>query len=228
MVHRRGRTRPRWPGVVSAASLVALLMSGCAKTYSEVRVSAARDPGQVGRTYWLVPYAAGVHEGQLQYRQLAALVDKALAARGYERVDERTEPHLVILLGYGVGPPQTEVKQTSGAIPTTETTTTYRPPPGGGVGSTTFTHFHRTTVSTTYPSWITLSAVNGPAYVASGQLREVWVTTALTYGEEPYAGYLFPVMLASAMDYFGQRIAGEAIVRVPYRSQRVYWLVGEE
>lgn len=225
---------PRGGGCVGTACAVALLLvAACGLNNHDVRVSALRDPSQVGRTYWLRPGGEGLEPGQLEYRRFEALVHKALAARGYQRVDARTQPHLVILLGYGVGPPQRQVSRKVGMVTHTKTTRTYQPPLGGlGVGS------YRTSTkksylpipiveeSTRYITWVTLSAVNGPAFVASQPAQEVWTTTAVIESEASDLQTLFPVMLATAMDYIGAHTGRELRIAVPLRSQRVQWLVG--
>ena len=186
----------RAPAICALASLVFL---ACGPKELEVRVSSLRDPSLVGRTYWLVPGKSGVDPNHLEYRQFAALADRALRARGYQPVDRATEPHLVIRFDYGIGPT---------ALATVRLNT-----------------FRTSAVLTTAVTvWVRLSAVEGKAAAGADSAREVWTTTAMTAAPGGNVRNLAPLLLAAAMDFFGT--PGERRISVPLRSQRVAWLTG--
>lgn len=180
--------------------LVALFASpACGPKGLSVQVSALRDPTLVGRTYWLVPGEGGGDANGLEYRAFASLAERALRARGYQPVDRSTEPHLVIRLDYGIGPPGSATVRVN-AFRT------------GAVVTTAFT------------SWVRLSAVEGKAAAGGGSGREVWTTTAMTEAPGRDLRGLMPILLAGAMDLFGANTTRAQRVEVPYGSQRVAWL----
>jgi hypothetical protein len=173
----------------------------------------------------------GVGRGHLEYRHYERLVDRALHARGYARVGPDTEPHLVVLLDYGVGPPEQKSKTWGWAIPhkTTKTVVGLPNPLTGMSSSSSITtttwssgSAHRSW--TEYTLWLRLSAVEGRSYVYQRSIQEVWNTVAYTSNQSRDLQWTFPVLLASAMDYFGVDLHGERVVRVPWQSERVDWL----
>ena len=213
-MRRRGERR-RGPLRVLRLAVVSLALLGCKTPDHVVRVSALRDPSMVGRTYWLVP-GAGIESGQLEFRAFQALVDRALSARGYVRVDEGTEPHLVVRLSYGVGPPLSRMETRRWAAPgaggTRDGEWTYRP---GRVSVRSWTE---------YTSWLEISASHGPSYLADAEQREVWRIVAYTDTQSRDLRAMFPVLLASAMDYIGRESGQELTLLVPLDSARVQWL----
>lgn len=218
--------------LVAVASL-ALAAAACAPTGYDVRVTALRDPARAGRTYWLAPGMDGLAETQLEYRALERLVHKALQARGYQPVARDTEPHLVILLGYGVGPPQVVVSQRRTATYVPGKTTYHAPLAGqAGVGSTSTSGgswtwgWTKAEVFTVQTTWLHLSAVDGKAFAAAQPASEVWTATAVTDTRGVDLSRTLPALLASAMDYFGTTVPRNLRLRVPPDSQRVRWLVG--
>lgn len=218
-------------GPLLACALLVLLGPGCAPSGLAVHVTALRDPARTGRTYWLVPGVEGKDATQLEYRVVESLAHKALRARGYQLVGRDTEPHLVVLLGYGVGPPQTvvETTRTGGGVKTSEQ-------PGRrssivtGVGAApthtrmTWGGWTHTEVFTIHTTWLRLSAVDGKAFAAHRQASEIWSTTARTESRGSDLQKLLPVLLASAMDYFAVNVRHDVRLVVPSDSERVEWL----
>jgi hypothetical protein len=213
-----------------ACPVLVLLALACGPSGLDVRVTALRDPARSGRTYWLVSGVDGKDSTQLEYRAVEALAHRALRARGYQLVGRDTEPHLVVLLGYGVGPPQTVVETTraGGGVKTTEQ-------PGRssivtGVGapptrtSMTWGGWTHTEVFTVHTTWLRLSAVDGKAFAAHRPASEVWSTTARTDARGTDLQKLLPVLLASAMDYLAVNVRHDVRLVVPSDSERVEWL----
>jgi hypothetical protein len=218
----------RGSGTAVGCVVAWLLAAACGSNALDVRVTALRDPARTGRTYWLVP-AEGHGATQLEFRAVESLVHKALRARGYQQVGRDIEPHLVVLLGYGVGPPQAVVQATQGGA-------RWQPGQPGrsgiitGVGSTatgprmTWSGWTRVEVFTVYTTWVRLSAVDGKAFAAGRPAGEVWSTTARTEARGSDLQVLLPVLLASAMDYFAANVRRDVRLLVPPDSQRVEWL----
>ena len=214
--------------LLAVCALTSLLAAACAPSGLDVRVTALRDPARSGRTYWLVP-AEGHAATDLQYRAVEALAHKALRARGYQLVGRDTEPHLVVLVGYGVGPPQTMGTATTGGA-------TWEPGQPGrsgiitGVGTTgsgprmSWGGWTRIELFTVYTTWVRLSAVDGRAFAAWQPASEIWSTTARTDARGSDLQVLLPILLASAMDYFANSVPRDVRLVVPFDSQRVEWL----
>lgn len=212
------------------ALLAAILLGGC-QTDHVVRITALRDPSQVGRTYWLLSSQEGVGRGHLEYRLYERLAERALRARGYARVDQDTVPHLVILLDYGVGPPEQKSKRWGWAVPhkTTKTVSGLKNPltgmsSGSTITTTSWSFGSAQRSWTEYTLWLRLSAVEGRSYIYQRSIQEIWNTVAYTSNQSRDLQRTFPVLLASAMDYFGVGLHGERVVRVPRQSPRVDWL----
>jgi hypothetical protein len=213
------------------ASALFLGSLACKAADHVVRVSAQRDPGMAGSTYWLVPGMDGVEPGHLEYRAFASLVERSLAARGYVRVDEGTRPHMVLLLSYGVGPPQSKSRTRGWAIPTTTSTTVqgWRSPTTGlstpsTITTTSWTYGVASASWTEYTSWLRLSALEGGSYLEGRPVREIWNTLAYTDSKSRDLLEIFPVLLAVAMDYFALSSHREIVMHVPQRSPRIKWL----
>lgn len=213
-----------------AGTLLLFLAPGCAPSGLDVHVTALRDPARSGRTYWLVSGVEGKDSTQLEYRAVEALAHRALRARGYQLVDRDTEPHLVVLLGYGVGLPQTviETTRTGGGVKTTEQPGRSSIVTGVGAPSRsthmTWGGWTHTEVFTVHTTWLRLSAVDGKAFAAHRPAGEIWSTTARTESRGSDLQELLPVLLASAMDYFAVNARQDVRLVVPSDSARVEWL----
>jgi len=194
------KSRPSLHRALTVCALASLVSLACGHDALTVRVSALRDPSLRGRTYWLVPGKGGADPNHLEYRAFAALADRALRARGYQPVDRATEPHLVIHFDYGVGPPASATVSVN-------------------------TFWNSAVVKTAFTVWVRLSAVEGKAAAGATSAREVWTTTAMTDAPGGNLQNLVPVLLATAMDFFGAAAPERRFV-VRLRSQRVAWLTG--
>ena len=97
--------------VVTLVAGVSVSMAGCATVGSQyhVNVSGLMDSQSTGKqTYALRPGSAGVGVGDVQFREFATYVHRALQSRGYERSAEDGRADVLVVLQYGSGDPDTE------------------------------------------------------------------------------------------------------------------------
>lgn len=217
----------------AAAILLALLaLTGCASvSHFGVSVSslAAPEASAAGKSYFLASGQKGVTEADLQFREYASYVERALSFHGYTRVATADSASLMVLIGYGIGDPKTI--QSTFAFPTFGQT--------GVSGSQTYgtghsyggmTSYSATTVNTptygvtgyvpitetdTYFSrWVFLDCYDLAAYRSDGKEVQIWKTTIGSEGSSGDLRRVFPVMIAAARPFIGTNTAKQVHVKL--------------
>jgi hypothetical protein len=118
----------RRPATVCAAILAILLagLNSCtghllrstppSPTY-KMKVDTIADPKALKQqTFFVLPGIEGVSERDLQFREFAVQVERALKFRGYRKVPAAEDAELIILLSYGIGAPRVEYELISRPI----------------------------------------------------------------------------------------------------------------
>lgn len=104
--------------LISWLALGSLLLSGCMlkpdvppeppQRYFAIAVDALRDATAAPlQSYVLFPGIEDVSDTDLQYREVARYVRKALAARGFSEAADLASAELAVYLNYGIGGPRT-------------------------------------------------------------------------------------------------------------------------
>jgi hypothetical protein len=202
--------------------LVALLcvlaaLAGCAHVY-HVSIDAINTGQEIsGKTFVIVPGNADTGAGDLQFREFARYLSRALASRGYMAARETQAPDIEIYLAYGLGSPQARVRsytvpvwgQTGTDITTTEQTT------GNRQGSTTTTTTNVTPEYgitgyatqeenyTTYPKFVEIDAYSVKNAKPGDRMEELWKTTIHAEGKRNELRHVFPILIAAAAKYLG-------------------------
>ncbi len=209
------RALGRWLCVLSLPFTLGSCAQGLGFT---VQVDSLRDPGAAVRTrYVLVPAVENVRENDLQYREFATYIRRALAQRGFTEASPETAD-LSILVTYGIGNPETRAHTYSVPVfgQTGGGTATYSGSSVGPGGST-FSHgtinqpaqfgvvgsVTKNRSVTTYFRFLTLEAVDLATYRQTQAIVPLWKTTVSSTGTSPDLRLVFPVLVGAAADYVG-------------------------
>ena len=89
-------------------AVIAFLQACAVGPQFHVNVDSISAPEATSKTkYILLPGVKGVEAGDLQYREYAAYVERALISKGYTKASSFAEADIAIFLGYGIGDPET-------------------------------------------------------------------------------------------------------------------------
>jgi hypothetical protein len=204
-----------------AIGFLAFGLGGCA-TY-DVHVNGFTDQVSVpGKNYVVISTIKDVPESDLQFKEAADYLQKALTTQGYTRVDDPKKADLGVLLYYGIGNPETKFSSFSspiwglgGGTATVVTgtgknrTITTVNQPGYAFGG-----YNENVVSyTAYTMSMTVSAVDFAAYRDAKEMKEFWKTEIYCTDLSRDLRKIIPVLIAAGAPYFGTD-TGRA-VRVP-------------
>ncbi len=215
-------------GFLVAVIMVAiLLVAGCAALGPQFHVSvdALRDAqAPEKRTYVLYPGLKDVDANDLQFREFAVYVHRALQTKGFVPAQDGGPADVVIFVSYGIGDPQTTYysypifgkvgggtstfsASTYGSGGYAHTTGTVTASPrfgvvGTGVGAR--TEFFR---------WAVVEAVDVDAFVKTQQVVQLWRTTMTSSGSSGDLRLVFPIMVAAAQPYIATN-TGQQVRRI--------------
>ncbi len=191
---------------------------------------AAPDANSKGKAYVLVSSMKDVPDDDLQFTEFAGYVERALAKRGYQRVESDPKADLLISMGYGLGNPQTTTK--------TYTTSAGVIYPVGWMWYTTAPTTESTQVSS-YPITLVLEAHD---LKSPGRQKPVWKTTVTSNSKVPnnVEGGIFlvqyyyivdmrvqvPYMVAAASDYFATNTGRSVGMVIMGSDKRVFDVMG--
>jgi hypothetical protein len=154
----------------------------------------------------------------LQFREYAAYIDRALVSRGYVPAESIDKADLAVFVIYGIGNPQehqysysiptfgqTGVSSSStygtlntyGSFGTYSGTTTYTPT-YGITGSTSHIRTY-----TTYFRFLVLDALNLSEYKQTKKEVQLWKTTITSTGSSGDLRRVFPYMVTASMPHIG-------------------------
>lgn len=172
------------------------------------------------RTYFLVPGNENVDEGDLQFREYANYVERALVARGFTPASDRQSAEVAIALEYGIGDPQTFSHTRSipifgqTGVSSSRTYGTVTPNAGGGASysGTTYnspqwgiTGFsQRTETQTYYVRYARITGYDWMEFRDSQRQAELWKTTITSAGHSVDLRMVFPMMIGAAMPYLAE------------------------
>jgi hypothetical protein len=186
-----------------------MLFTGCATVEApptfNVEVSSLAAPSaSTYRTYILLSADPEVDVGDLQFQEFARYIEHALHERGFVVATDESEADVAIMLGYGIGDPNTE--QYSYAVPTFGQTgvssassygnTTYFQPSFGVTG-----YVPVSGSVTTYRRHIWIGGYDLGHYHETEEAVQIWSTTVTSTGSSGDLRRVFPVMVAAAKPY---------------------------
>lgn len=205
----------RFSLIATIVTGVLLLIAGCAAMgpHFSVNVSGLRDiAAPEKRTYVLYPGLKDVDPNDLQFREFATYVHRALRANGFAPAKEGNPPEIVIFLSYGIGEPKTTyysypiIGQIGGGMGTFSAST-YG---SGGYAHTTgtVTSFPQvgvvgtgTGAQTDFFRWAVIEAVDVDAFAKTQKIVQLWRTTLTSSGSSGDLRRVFPVMVAAGQPY---------------------------
>jgi hypothetical protein len=233
--------RARFSAVLLLAA--ALVVSGCATTQPQfsVRVDSISGGAVDKNSYILLPGNKDTKAEDLQFKEYAAYVNRALIKQGFVPAESFEKANVAIFLVYGLGDPKEH--QYSYSIPTwgqtgvsssytTGTISSY-----GGYGSysgtTTYTPTYGITGSTahtgsytTYFRFMVLDAVDLDEYKKSKKEVQLWKTTVTSSGSSGDLRLVFPILVAASQQYVGKNTGQKVKVDLYEEDERVIGIKG--
>ena len=223
-------------------ALIAFLQACAVGPQFHVNVDSISAPEAATKTkYILLPGVKDVEVGDLQYREYAAYVERALTSQGYTKASSFAEADIAIFLGYGIGDPETHqftyslptygqtgvsssntygTAHTYGNTATYSGTTTYTPT-YGVTGST--THIG---TRTTYFRYMWLDAVDLDEYRKTEKEIQLWKTTVTSSGSSGDLRQVFPILVAASKPHIGSSTGKKVKVILSEGDKRVTEIKG--
>ena len=199
-----------------------------------VDIDSINSPGaETKKRYILTPGEKDVNSENLQFREYAFYVERALSAKGFVKAGDVNEAEIQIYLSYGIGDPQ-------------EHQYVYSFPVWGHTGYITSYHYVRvddkgnyrtvetytpvygivdsdirTATRVTYQRFIILDALNLDASRIAGKNIQLWQTTITSIGSNGDLRLVFPIMLGAATEYIGTNTGKKVRVILPEGDKRI-------
>lgn len=222
------------------------LLTGCATIHQQynVNVDSINAPQTEFKTkYLLLSGIKDVREDDLQFREYAGYVDRALAMIGYTKAMSFDEAEIAVYLSYGIGDPESHTYSYS--VPTwgqtgVSSSTTYGTANVYGntasySGTTTYTPQYgvtgsRTHVGTiiTYFRYMILNAIDLEKYRETEEKQQLWKTTVTSTGASGDLRRVFPILVAAAKEYFGTNTEEKVRILLYENDERVIEIKGLE
>lgn len=198
------------------------LLSGCAMVRPiqyHINVDSLSASAQVARKHFtLLPGNKDVSVTDLQFKEYAEYINRALVSRGYIPAESIEQANLAIFVVYGIGNPQQH--QYSYSVPTwgqtgISSSTTYGTlNTYGGFGTysstTTYTPRYGITGSTThvgtytmYFRFLVLDAFDLSEYKKTKKEVQLWKTTITSTGSSSDLRRVFPYMVTASTPHIG-------------------------
>lgn len=221
-----------------------LLLSGCAtmQPQFQVRVDSISGEKSNKHLYILLPGNKDTKAEDLQFKEYAAYVNRALIKQGFVPAESFEKANVAIFLVYGIGDPQehqyTYSLPTWGQTGVSSSYTTGTISSYGGYGSysgtTTYTPTYGITGSTThigshntYFRFMVLDAVDLDEYKKSKKEVQLWKTTVTSTGSSGELRKVFPILVAASREYVGKNTGQKVEVNLFEEDDRVMEIKGE-
>ena len=216
--------------------LVLLTAAGCATMQPlqyHVNIDSLSASTQTAKKHFvLLPGNKDTPVTDLQFREYAGYISRALVTRGYVPAESIEKADIAIFVVYGIGNPQehqysysvptwgqTGVRSSStrgtlntyGSFGTYSGTTTYTPT-YGVTGSTTNVGTY-----TTYSRFLVLNALDLSEYRQTKKEIQLWKTTITSIGSSGDLRLVFPYMVTASMPHIGTN-TGQQIKVILYEN----------
>lgn len=211
-------------------------LMGCATTF-HVNVDSINAPGaEAKKKYILLSGLKDIESTDLQFKEHARYVDKALVSTGFLKASSFQDANVAIFLAYGIGDPQKHqysyslpvwgqtgvsssttfgTLSTYGGYGTFHGTTTYTPT-YGITGYTTHIGTH-----TTYFRFFILDAVDLDEYRQSQRAVQIWKTTVTSTGSSSDLRRVFPVLVGASKPYLGTNTGKKVEINLTENDKRI-------
>lgn len=208
-------------------------LSGCVGTdtvYS-VYIDSIGSAKETKKSYVLLPANKDVKPNDLQFKEYANYINRALKQNGFILAKDLTKASIAIFLGYGIGKPQKN--QHTYSIPTygqtgisssnTYGSLTTHTPSYGITGSTTHTETY-----ITYFRYMFLDASDLAEYRKSKKEIQLWKTKVTSTGSSGDLRLVFPVLVAASKDYIGTNTGKKILVEMSTEDPKISEIKGIE
>jgi hypothetical protein len=217
--------------------------TGCAHVY-HVGIDSINDGQELAnKTYVLVPGNSELEAGDLQFREFATYLGRALKMNGYTAAGVNQTPEIEIYLSYGLGSPQPRVRtyavpvwgQTGVDITTVEKTIETRSGASKTISRTNITPEYGVTgytlqekTYTTYPKYVEIDAYKIKNAKPGDKLEELWKTTIHSEGKRNELRHVFPILIAAAAKYLGGNTGQEIEISLTADQAEVKMIKGSK
>ena len=222
---------------ITALVLGVLILSGCAATATKIHVKVDSISGVESskNKYILLPGNKDTTAEDLQFREYASYVNRALIKHGFVPAQSGQDANVAIFLVYGIGDPQehqytyslptwgqtgvssshtTGTLNTYGGYGSYSGTTTYKPK--YGITSRTYSGTY-----TTYFRFLVLDAVDLDEYRKSEKEVQLWKTTVTSSGRSGDLRLVFPILVAASQEYIGKNTGQKVEINLYETDERV-------
>ena len=214
---------------VLISAVLAAAFFGCVRAY-HVQIDSISDRTvQLEKIYQILPGNRDTSANDLQFKEFAGYLVKALAMQGYRLATASEPAQMDVYLSYGLGDPEkhtysysepvwgqtgTEVYSQTNQVNNPDNTvsqfsTTYVEPEYGVTGYTTQTGEY-----TVYKKYCIIDAYDIKDGSAGSKLKEIWKTSLSATGKSKDLRKVFPAMIAAAVSYIGSNTGEEIMVQI--------------
>ncbi len=214
-----------------------LVLSGCALQSEFILNVDSIGDAKENKTYILLPGNKGTKVDDLQFKEYAIYVTRALQTKGFVQAETFQKANVSIFLGYGIGDPyeggfsiptwgETGVSSstTTGTVSSYGSSASYS-------GTTTYTPTYGVTGSQTisitrYRKFMFLDAFDLDEDRRSKNRVNLWKTTVTNSGSSGDLRLVFPVLVAASIDYIGTTTRKKVRVKLLERDDQVQRIKG--
>jgi len=219
-----------------------ILMQACAGIPRYVvDVDSINSPGaETKNRYVLAPGEKDINSENLQFKEYAAYVERALSAKGFVKANDYADANIAIYLSYGIGDPQEHQYIYSYPVwGQTGYVTSYNYVSVDNNGNYRVVETYTPTYGiidndiysgtiTTYRRFIILDALDLAASKTTDKPIQLWQTTITSIGANGDLRLAFPVMLGAAKEYIGTNTGKKVSVTLIENDKRVLDIKGIE
>jgi hypothetical protein len=221
--------------------MCSVLLVGCATKFYVSVDSISAPEASLKKKYILLPGLKDIEPSDLQFKEYAGYVEKALTSMGFARTDSIEDANVAIFVVYGIGDPQEHQYiyslpvwgQTGISSSTTYGTLSTYGGYGSYYGTTTYTpkygitgYTTHTGNYTTYFRFFILDAVDLEEYKRSQKVVQLWQTTVTSTGSSGDLRRVFPVLVAAAKPYIGANTGKQVEVTLTENDKAVVEIRG--
>jgi len=224
--------------------LVLLLQTGCQTTQQyTARVSSFGAHPNREETRYVIKPSNSDEVNRFEFEEYAGYLERALAVKGFQRENDDTVANVIIYLGYNISGPNRIKTRTyvpiMEMVPTPNTTTTgninysnnqinYQESTSGTMIMQTKEFREIIGESTTYVRTVRVYASEMKTDDAAQSINDaMWVTEIVSEGSSGELRNVMPVMIAAALEYFGESSKGVHIINTTENSRNVRYIKGQ-
>ena len=217
--------------------LVILMLASCTRYH--INVDSISSGKYTKNSYVLLPGDQSTSASDLQFKEYASYVNRALIKQGFIPAESFQDASLAIFLTYGIGEPEQQLHTYS--VPTygqtgvssSNTTGTFNTD-GSYSGTTTYTPTYGVTGSTTHVDTITtyfrfivMDAFDLDEYKTSEREVQLWKTTVTSTGTSGDLRIVLPALVAASQEYIGTNTGKKVKINMSTSDGRIAEIKGE-